>query len=232
MSNPLSILSTRNLTPESISALESTGIDLIQHNFIEKRIDIPKDLERGSIHKNIIFTSKMGVLAFKEMSSKMEIDPNSFIFHSLSHGTLKLANELGLQIKNSAGDAASLADKICEDKEIRSVTHICGNLRRNELREKLNNSGIEVQEIIAYSTISTPVIIDQNYDAIFFFSPSAVDSFLSLNGLRSVPCFCIGKTTSKYAAGKGYQEIFAPESPSEEALIECIFDHYLKNDNA
>ena len=108
------------------------------------------------------------------------------------------------------------------------MTHVCSDRRRNELSEKLIEGGVHVHNLIAYRTEFTPVAIDQLYDGILFFSPSAVDSFLSVNTLQTVPCFCIGLTTGNHAKQKGYPFVYSPEAPTEDALLKLLTNYFHK----
>ncbi len=52
--------------------------------------------------------------------------------------------------------------------------------------------------MIVYETMETPAVFTKEYDAILFFSPSAVHSFFKANKLnRQTQVFAIGKTTSE-----------------------------------
>jgi len=228
MTKPVNILSTRILDAESISRLEAKGFSIIQYDFIGKEIKIPSNLEISNLDKDIVFTSKMGVKAFKLMHKIHPFDLKGFRFHSLDRGTKEKALENGFKISITGKNASELGDRIIANGDIRSVTHICGNIRRKELSEKLKSAGINLQEAVVYSTELTPTSINDPYDAIVFFSPSAVDSFLSKNKLSPVTIFCIGETTAAFARQKGYEEIQLSENPSENSVIESVLEYYSK----
>jgi uroporphyrinogen-III synthase len=66
-------------------------------------------------------------------------------------------------------------------------------LRKETLPQALKEGGIKFNEIVPNST--TFKISDQEFDAIMFFSPSAVESYLSNNKIKR-NLFCIGSTTA------------------------------------
>ena len=222
------IISTRKLNSNQVIELIEKGWTFTQHDFICKVIDIPPRLNRESIQKNIVLTSKSGVGAFLAIAKKLQLDITAFAVHCISQATRETAQAGGLHVQLSAPNASALADEIIKDKSIQSVTHLCSNLRREELSNKLKAANVHVYDLVAYRTEFTPVAIDMSYDAILFFSPSAVDSFLSSNALKSVPCFCIGQTTAQHAKQKGYSLVHAPDAPSEEALLNLLTDYFYK----
>lgn len=226
MSGKAHIVSTRLLADKNIRKLIAMGCQLSAYEFINKRIVIPENLAAESIQKNVVLTSQTGVDSFIQIISQLKLDKYAYDIFSIDQVTLKSATEAGLRIKASAPNATALASRILSDKDIQTVTHICSNRRRDELTEKLKSAAVKVYDVVAYRTDLTPVKITSDYDAVMFFSPSAIDSFLSLNPFRNVHCFCIGKTTDAYAREKGYTNTFFPELSREETLIDLLIHHF------
>ena len=73
--------------------------------------------------------------------------------------------------------------------------------------------------------IETPLtpqnIKGENVDAILFFSPSGVESYLKDNKIKNEICFCIGETTASALENKTKNIIIA-EQPTIEDVIEVI----------
>jgi uroporphyrinogen-III synthase len=222
------IVSTRILTSTRMDVLKAKGWKFTSHDFISKVINIPTDLNTQAICRHVVLTSITGVKAFLQIVKELQLSSSSYTVYCISRGTNEYALASGLNIKSTAPHASALAEEIIKDTDVKEITHISSNLRRDELSEKLKRAGIAVQDVVSYSTEFTPVSIDPAYDAIVFFSPSAVDSFLSLNPLQPVACFCIGQTTADYARGKGYSHTFIPDAPSEDILLQTIVNHYSK----
>lgn len=226
MSANVHIVSTRTLASESVRRLIDFGWRLSVHDFITKRLVIPENLSGESISKNVVLTSQTGVEAFLQIISQLRLDKLAYSVFCIDQVTLKSARDAGLSVKASAPHAAALAAEILFAKEVRKVTHLCSNRRRDELSEKLKSSGVTVLDVVAYQTDLTPVKIESSYDAVVFFSPSAIDSFLLLNPFVDVPCFCIGKTTESHARKTNYTETFVPEISREETLIDLLIHHF------
>lgn len=220
------IVSTRRLTSGKVDELKKSGWKFTDHDFISKLIHIPADLQAQAICKYVVLTSITGVRAFLEITRQLQLDTDHYQVYCISRGTREYASASGLDIKSSAPNAFALANEILKDVEVKEVTHVSSNLRRDELSDKLNRAGVTVHDVIAYHTEFTPISIDHSYDAIIFFSPSAVDSFLSLNPLLQVPCFCLGKTTGDYAKQEGYHHTHIPEAPSEDILLKTIINYF------
>ena len=163
-----------------------------------------------------------------EIAKKLNLNITDYIVYCISRGTNEYAVASGLLVKSTAPTASALADEILKDAEVKEVTHVSSNLRRDELSDKLIAAGVVVHDVTAYRTEFTPIASTSSYDGIVFFSPSAIDSFLSCNSLKSIPCFCIGKTTGDYARTKGYTDVNVAEAPSEDFLLKTITEYYTK----
>ena len=84
---------------------------------------------------------------------------------------------------------------------------------------------IKFNEIEVYQTTLTSQKITQQLDAIMFFSPSGVESYLQKNKIKKEICFCIGETTAK-ALEEYTENIVVAEYPSVEAVIEEVINEF------
>lgn len=228
MSDSPYIVSTRTLSSEKLNELYAKGWKFLFHDFISKVIRIPDNLTAQAISKHVVLTSITGVKSFMQIAKKLNLNITDYTVYCISRGTNEYAVASGLLVKSTAPTASALADEILKDAEVKEVTHVSSNLRRDELSDKLIAARVAVHDVKAYRTEFTPIAIASSYDGIVFFSPSAVDSFLSLNSLEHVPCFCIGKTTGDYAQRKGYKDVHLAEAPSEDFLLKTITEYYTK----
>ena len=130
----------------------------------------------------------------------------------------------------TAGSAGQLAEKIIENSFIKNVVFFCGDQRRNELPDRLKSQGIEVEELIVYKTIETPAILSKQYDGILFFSPSAVQSFLSKNSIApQTQVFAIGTTTANAVKPFTRQPVIISPNPAKENLVHLAIMHFSKS---
>ncbi len=222
----LHIVSTKILEEGLVRQLEDHGLKITLSNFIRKTIQIPENITSISINPVIVLTSKTAVEAWMEILKVLPKEALKFSVYCLEFATQAKAHEFGLNIAGVAKDASSLATLIPNDKAISAVTFICGNLRRDELPNALKSQGVHVQEIEGYRTAPTSIKIEKPYHGVLFFSPSAIDSFLSLNGIGSSVAFCLGKTTADHARIVGFSEVQIAASHRPESLVQTVINFY------
>jgi uroporphyrinogen-III synthase len=220
------IVSTKVLNGELVQALELAGLELTQHDFIEQVIEFPENIYHVKFDPIIVLTSQTAVIAWSELVHWLNLNDSHFSIYCLEGATQKLALKNKFNVVGVAADSASLADKILENKSIKEITFICGNLRRDELPNKLKDKDVQVSEFVAYKTELTPIKIESHYDGIIFLSPSGVDSFLSKNSLTKATAFCIGQTTATHAVEKGFVEVKIANTPSQESLVKSVIEYY------
>ncbi len=129
----------------------------------------------------------------------------------------------------TAKNATALSEKILAYPSIHEVLFFCGDQRLNELPEKLTAHNIHVEEIIVYSTIEIHQQIEKNYPGIAFFSPSAVNSFFSVNTIDThTVLFSIGKTTTATIKSYCNNKVETSEWPGKQQLIEKAIEYFEK----
>ena len=100
----------------------------------------------------------------------------------------------------------------------------CGAQRLNTIPEKLTETESLFLEMVVYETMEHAHVIKKPMDAVLFFSPSAVTSYLKSNRLKAnTVAVSIGETTTK--ALKPYtQNIVEADFPSEQSMIETTIN--------
>ena len=194
------ILSTRPLAKEIHSEAEANGIIIEELSFIETQpIQDPELFEKikqlATQKLTVAFTSMNAVEAVVKHIDK-NVDWN---IYCLGNTTKKLIEEnLGSdKIVATAENAKLLAERMIDDG-VKSIVFFCGNIRRDELINKFRSEKAQVEEVVVYETTELPAPLTKEYDAILFFSPSAVHSFYKANNLnRQTQVFAIGKTTAE-----------------------------------
>lgn len=132
-------------------------------------------------------------------------------------------------ISDSAASAGELAEKIIRSSKEREIYFFCGDRRRDELPERLRKEGFLVHEIVVYRTIATPHRVHRRYDGISFYSPSAVDSFFSVNSVApDTPLFAIGETTAETIRHTCTNPVVVGqrERPEKEELIRLMIEYF------
>ncbi|MEI9934657.1 MAG: uroporphyrinogen-III synthase [Ferruginibacter sp.] len=178
--NNIRILSTKPLPQTIIVNAAEKGLAIDAESFIQTEAVNSKEVIdeiQSLVTKKItaIFTSTKGVEAvIAQLSSK----PDWKIF-CMGGATKELVSQFfGTKaIVATARDAESLANKIIVNKNTEEPVFFCGDQRLDTLPETLTASGLALKELIVYTTVYTPKLIQKNYDGVVFFSPSAVHSF-------------------------------------------------------
>ena len=227
----LKIVSTKNVSREVIGKALANDIAIDELPFITTAPINTEELKKtlkGFLQQNItaVFTSKNAAHAFDQIVNA-EVPWN---IYCIGQSTKKTVSKIFGEdnISGTADSASALSDVILQDKEIKKVIFFCGKQRREELPQKLKEEGIEVEEIVVYETLETPQKLSRKmYDGILFFSPSAVNSFFSLNKINEqTQIFAIGKTTSDAIHKHTKREIIIAETPSEENILELVISHF------
>ncbi len=223
MENQLKILSTKKLSNSQKNSLEY--FELEEENLIEIHFEKIKAFENEVYCA--VFTSKNAVKAVFEKNST---SPSVFrkVF-CVGHKTAALLREKGVIVAGICNSAYELALLLIEDLTNRQdeqvkVTFFCGNLRRDELPILLKENKIEVEEIEVYKTTLLPKKFKNTYDAVLFFSPSAIKSYLSAGNSAEPVAFCVGNTTA-VAAIVEFDKVYVAETPSVEAVTALVVEN-------
>ena len=249
MSDLFHILSTRKLNSSAIRQARDEGFEICEKEFIriQPRLDkkIVEGFENlGAAGKNVlmIFTSANAVYALAEIFESCAgggrqrlVDlTGEWKIACLAGRTAAAVRELFPRISIPAlgNDATGLAHEIlrvCEPGT--ELVFCCGNQRRSELPELIGHRGWHLHEMVLYETHSGAVKLDEIFDGIIFFSPSAVHSFFSLNELPAgTVCFAIGDTTASAIRRHTGARIVVSREASQEKILEAVKSFFLKND--
>ncbi len=208
---------SHDITIDEVSFIKTE--ETIRHNSTEKKI---KELASQNIP--VVFTSMNAV----EAVGKLISEKTNWKIFCIGNTTKKLVKEIfgEKNIAGTADNASSLADSIIESSS-KNIVFFSGDQRRDELPEKLKKNNMDIEEIVVYKTIETPELLTKFYDAILFFSPSAVKSFFSKNTISdSTQIFAIGSTTANAAKSLRNNPIIIAEKPGKENLVNLAIKHY------
>lgn len=219
--------------------------EFILHKAIEKsiKINIASFIKTESVDDDEVIQeiksleTKKIVAVFTSMNAvesvikQLHAKPDWQIF-SMGGVTKDLANSFfgDASLLATAKNATTLGEKIISHTAVKEVVFFCGDQRLNELPETLAQNGVSVHELIVYKTIETPKTIEKNYDAVVFFSPSAVHSFFSVNTLPiNTVIFSIGKTTTATIQSYCSNMIITSEWPGKEQMIDRVLEYFDSN---
>ena len=224
MATPTRILSTKVLLSHQKQVLTDVGLEVLESNFIEVTT---KNFELNGIKDNLIFTSQNAVRSFLSHSQyeelKSELQHKKVFCVGVKSKTI--LTDAGFEVVAYADYAEDLAEIISLIYANASYTFFSGNLRKETLPLALEEAGIEFNEIEVYETKLNPHKITKAVDAILFFSPSGVASYLKDNTIKKELCFCIGETTAE-ALEKTTKNIIVAPQPSIEELLADVIEEY------
>jgi len=225
-SRPLHILSTK-LLDDALIRQAGDQVQLDCKPFLDTR---PLDPEQVSVllagvplsDQVVIFTSANAVRA---VAAAVTGSPQWKVF-CIEAATRKQVEQLfpHTEIIATAPNGAQLAKRIIEQRPDQ-VVFFCGNLRLDTIPQVLKSNAIPCIEKIVYQTAKTPLVVNEPYDAILFYSPSGVESFFSVNVISpATKAFSIGPSTT--AALKKYtSNIVEAIQPGVEQMIGLIADN-------
>jgi len=220
MANTVQILSTKILSPLYKQELMKYGVELVEADFIKTE---NKPFELKDLNESLIFTSQNAVHSVLSHPKSEELKKKKVYCVGLK--TKSLLEENGFNVIAYTGYASDLAEIITLIYGNESYTFFSGNLRRDTLPEALKENGIKFNEIQVYETTLQPQKIKANPEAILFFSPSGVKSYLKHNTINKQICFCIGDTTAE-ALSKITKNIIIADQPTIEDVIEDVIHEY------
>ena len=231
MQNRIQILSTRPLHETLLQEAKQAGIDIDELSFIETspiqspslQSEIDEALQQSI---TAVFTSMNAVEA---VADQIKGKKPSWKIYCIGTTTQQLVvNYFGQDaIAGTANDAAALAKLIIEDQPKGKLIFFCGDQRRDELPEILQQNSILLKEIIVYQTTALKNLIKKQYEGILFFSPSGVESFFSNNQLtKKTILFAIGNTTAKEIKKHSNNQIVVSDEPGKENLARKMMEYF------
>ncbi len=217
----LNVFSTKKLS-EHQAQLLSSQINLQSENMINISCNQLDPNFANQHFKHVIITSKNGVKALLENFSKEQLHFENI--YCVGRRTKELVEQHFGKVSYYAENAKSLAQILSAHLSGEKVTYFCSNVRLDTLSQKLLEVNCIVDEIEVYQTNYNPLTIKENLDAVMFYSPSTVQSFMQYNKAQGI-AFCIGETTA-CEAQKYFKEVKIAPISTVESVIELVENHF------
>ncbi len=220
--HPTNVISTKSLT-EDQRLLFHEKVVAKSDDFIKISLNRIRPQILKSEIRNVIITSKNAVDALVTNYSAAELQFKNI--YCVGRRTKKLIeNKIG-KVKHTEKNAQKLAEHLVEYLEGTEVTYFCSNMRLDALPTILAENNIEVNEIEAYQTRFNGHEVEESVEAVMFYSPSTVQSFMQKNNAEII-AFCIGDTTAKEAK-KHFKDVRIAKVPTVESVIELVNEYYI-----
>lgn len=216
------VISTKSLTEdqrllfhEKVTA-ESSDFIKINLNRIHPRF-LKNEIQ------NVIITSKNAVESLITNYSAIELQFKNI--YCVGRRTKRLIeNKIG-KVAHAENNAKKLAEYLIGYINGTEVTYFCSDLRLDDLPNILDENNIKVTEVEAYQTKFDSLKVEESVEAVMFYSPSTVQSYLIKNDASAI-AFCIGETTANEAR-KRFKDVRVAKVPTVESVIELVNEHYV-----
>lgn len=228
MSEKPRILFTTQLSEEKRTRLEGGKLLIESEPFITFEYLMPA-LWMDKVPEEVdawIFTSKKAVRAVSPKIADLKVPEHIF---AVGSKTAEKLEALGLDVSYPENFSAIALASMIQDLELKKIVHFCGNLKAADLG-KLLGEQVELTSVEVYQTILTHHKMNDldDFDAVVFMSPSAVESFTERNSVSDdQKVFCIGPTTEQEAQEAGMQHCITPEYSTLDSLMDSIQEFYL-----
>ena len=99
------------------------------------------------------------------------------------------------------------------------------------MEDELRRAGILYTDLMVYQTGTKAKKATEKFDAVLFYSPSGIESFLVLNNLDNETVYCcIGNTTAQaLKEARNTVTIILPESSTPQSMLSALSNHFQKN---
>jgi len=217
MKTKICVLSTKKLNRNQKQFLLNAGFSVIEADFI-KIAFVPFQLK--SIPNLLLFTSQNAVKSVLQNESIEALKQISAV--CVGSKTKQLLQENGFTVLEVQEYAEDLAPIIQQKYNLEQIAFFAGNLRRDVLPNAMQKNNISFEEYMVYQNTANSIEIKAETNALLFYSPSGIHSYLQQNSIKNQTCFCIGTTTAATLNGITNNLVIANKQTVENVIIQCI----------
>ncbi|MEG1022339.1 MAG: uroporphyrinogen-III synthase [Myroides sp.] len=220
MKTKICVLSTKKLNSNQKQFLLNAGFSVIEADFI--KITFVR-FQLKSIPTLMLFTSQNAVKSVLQNESIETLKQIPAV--CVGSKTKQLLQENGFNVLETQEYADDLAPIIQQKYHLEQIAFFAGNLRRNVLPDAMQKTNVSFEEYTVYQNTANSIEIKAETDALLFFSPSGIHSYLQQNSIKNQTCFCIGTTTAAALNGITKNIVIANKQTVENVIIQCINYH-------
>lgn len=217
MKTKICVLSTKKLQSNQKQFLLNAGFSVIEADFIKISF---VSFQLKTIPTLLLFTSQNAVISVLQNKNIETLKQIPAI--CVGSKTKELLQKNGFEVLETQEYAADLAPIIQQKYSVEQIAFFAGNLRRNILPDAMQQSNIQFEEYLVYQNTANSIEIKAQTDALLFFSPSGIHSYLQQNTIENQTCFCIGTTTAAALTGITNNIVIANKQTVENVIIQCI----------
>lgn len=222
MSKKIRILSTKLLREATMNQFSAAGIEVVVKPFI--RIDISGNITLPPAQKaDAIITSVNALQALTGIRHQLPPFQTIYCISGKTEARVRETFDARIIARPYASELVAI---------MREATHVYplwffkGNKALPTIPDGLAQAGIPFHAIEVYQNTAIPHVLREDFEAILFFSPTAVESFVQYNIIPdNTITFAIGKTTA--AALRPYaKQVVISEVPTEESVGEAVVNYF------
>lgn len=218
------------LSENAEKQFQAEGFELLQHSFIHTQSIFSAETKSfikdvASQKKIVLFTSANAVNSVIE---QLENTKPNWHFYCISGKTKDAVSAYwGTEkILGYGNDALEILETMTSEIP-QEIIFFCGNKRLDTLPDTLTDRGFDVKELIVYQTELSSTKLENSFDAIIFFSPSGIESFLQQNTIpMEAILFAIGNTTAKHLEDHCANTIIVSPAPDKNILVKTLIEFY------
>lgn len=225
MPTPASILLTRSLDISLLPAFQNREVHLDAIPFISTSLvhtpEVRQQLDGWAGQPVLaLFTSSRAVEAVASLLPQWPLFWQAACVGAVTATTIRRCWPHAT-ISQVAHDAAALAQSTIAAHADLPAVHFCGQRRMPTLQQAFAAAGRPLAEVVLYQTQLCPQRVNRSYSAVLFCSPSAVESFFSVNSVeRDCQLLAIGGSTAAAVMRFANRPAEAMNAASIEAFIE------------
>ena len=217
MKTKICVLSTKKLQSNQKQFLLNAGFLVIEADFIKISF-VPFQLK--TIPTLLLFTSQNAVKSVLQNENAETLKQIPTV--CVGSKTKMLLQENGFKVLETQEYAENLAPIIQQKYSSAQIAFFAGNLRRDVLPDAMRKSNISFEEYTVYQNTANSIEIQAKTDALLFFSPSGIHSYLQQNTIGNQTCFCIGTTTAATLNDITNNIVIANKQTVENVIIQCV----------
>lgn len=217
MKTKICVLSTKKLNSNQKQFLLNAGFSVIDADFIKITF---VSFQLKAIPTLLLFTSQNAVKSVMQNENIETLKQISAV--CVGSKTKQLLQENGFNVLETQEYAEDLAPIIQQKYALEQIAFFAGNLRRDVLPNAMQKANISFEEYMVYQNTANSIEIPAETDALLFFSPSGIHSYLQKNTIKNQTCFCIGTTTATALNGITNNIVIANKQTVENVIIQCI----------
>lgn len=217
------ILSTKLLSDSAYERLLAAGHELTQYNAVEAET-LPFS---AAYYPHFVCSSQNAVKALSDYWHRQDQEMlKNAGWYCVGTQTAEALEQLGFKVSHCSENAETLIEEVLKPLN-EPILWFSGVRKTRALEQFINDRGCDY--IDCYLTRLVEKSFTTPYDALLFFSPSGVESFLKVNEMVRAHAFCIGETTAKAVRPHAQNGLsISPKATSMQLVLEVI-KHFKKD---